>query len=887
MTKSGMFKKMIAVAMAAAMAAAAMPAAFAGESTEISTAAAADTTDILSGGLRFSQRDLAFYDYDVPVWRARTALPEKYDLRDLGGTSCVTPVRDQSPWGSCWSFSTLASAESNIMKNSENTLPDLSERHLAWFAYQPVASGSQTGEGVSVIKDECDALDQGGNSLKAAALLSAWEGAALEEDVPYQDNAGTLDKTGDWSVAEEKRFDSAAHLLNADFLPGPATLEESQAGDTSGYNAASALAIKKALTENGIVNIAYHADVSKPGESGNSKYFNYENWSQYTYEYIGSGADNTVPNHGVSIVGWDDSYDKSNFGSDGTGQPPQNGAWIIKNSWGYTTAPDSEGSKGWGLVDPATGGHTGYFYLSYYDKTICMPTSFEMDTADGGYRYDNNYQYDYLGLSSTAELAAAVKASVANIFTANGYEELRAVSAVTENELASVTTKVYLLSPETDDPTDGQLVASNVSSYVYAGFHTIELDQPVKLSKGDRFSVVQTIKSQTEDDLYYLPIEAGLTGKEAGSDRDGHGVADAIAYTAKVNAGESYIYNEADGWMDMADAPLSSLSGFEFGNVMIKAFTKNAEVSVPTLETLQVTSYDKNGEQIGETNEVAPSEKGASIVLPSFTDHVIIIPVMSDGNNNAEIKIEGRTYAVNEDIPRSALKTGAKLVVTSLTEPEGYKGNAYVYLVDAIDDTVLSDGGVTLVDSEGYIPYGSTFSAEQVAGGDEYTAVSTALKAESRQDKFTLLRVATRFNGEELALGNGEGVTLRFTLPDGYDAAKTQLYRVEINDGKAKLVAVTADENEALALNTSFINSYYVLAEKSDAAGIKPTTPSGGEEQPTGNGSGSQGQNTNNDGKGTAQTGDTVLPIVWAALFLLLSGMAVVAALKRRANAQQ
>lgn len=883
MRKSGTFKKVVAVAMAAAMAAAAVPAAFAGGNAENP---GPDTNETISGGLRFSQRDLALYDYDAPAQRTRAALPEAYDLRDLAGSSYVTSVKDQSPWGACWAFGTMSAAESNIIKTSGTGL-DLSERHLAWFAYQPVASGSQSGEGISVIKkDECDALDQGGNPLKAIAVLSAWEGAALEEDVPYQDNAGTRDKTGDWSVPEEKRFDSAARLLNAEFLPGTATLKDSQAGDISGYDPSGTLAIKKALMDDGVINISYHADVSKPGETGNSKYFNYNSWSQYTYEYISSGADNTIPNHAVSIVGWDDSYDKSNFGSDESKQPPQNGAWIVKNSWGYTEAPDSEGSKGWGTVDPATGGHTGYFYLSYYDKTICMATSLEMDTAEDGYKYDNNYQYDYLGVSSTANLALPVPMSVANIFTAKGYEELQAVSAVSEGDMTTVTTKVYLLGPGAGNPTDGQLVASNVSSFTYGGYHTIALDQPVKLSKGDRFSVVQTITGNAGN-LYYLPLEAGRTEKQAGSDRSGQSVAEAIEYAAKVNAGESYLYNDEDGWEDMANAPLAALSNFQFGNAMIKAFTKNADVSVPTLEKLQVSSYDKNGELIGETNEVAPSGNGASIVLPSFTDHVVIIPVMSDGKNNAEIKIEGRTYAVNEDIPRSALKTGAKLVVTSLTEPEGYKGNSYVYMIDAIDDTVLSDGGVTLVDSEGYIPTGSTFAVEKIGSGGEFAAVSAALKDENRQEKFTLLRVATKSAGEELVLENGEGVTLRFTLPDGYDAAKTQLYRVEFKDGKAALVAVTAEENEALSLNTSFINSYYVLAEKSDEATQKPTSPSGGDEQPTGSDSNGQDQNTNNNGKGTAQTGDPALPAALAVLILLLSGMAVLVIRKRRGSAQQ
>ena len=36
-------------------------------------------------------------------------------------------------------------------------------------------------------------------------------------------------------------------------------------------------------------------------------------------------------NRAVTIIGWDDDYPASNF--PGGLQPPENGAWLIKNSW--------------------------------------------------------------------------------------------------------------------------------------------------------------------------------------------------------------------------------------------------------------------------------------------------------------------------------------------------------------------------------------------------------------------------------------------------------------------------------------------------------------------------------------------------------------------------
>lgn len=77
-----------------------------------------------------------------------------------------------------------------------------------------------------------------------------------------------------------------------------------------------------------------------------STYYNETNSALY---YYGSGK----VDHDVAIVGWDDNYSRNNFNT----VPPNNGAWIIRNSWG----------SGWGDND--------YFYLSYYDTYAAMRLS--------------------------------------------------------------------------------------------------------------------------------------------------------------------------------------------------------------------------------------------------------------------------------------------------------------------------------------------------------------------------------------------------------------------------------------------------------------------------------------------------------------------------------
>jgi multiple sugar transport system permease protein len=55
---------------------------------------------------------------------------------------------------------------------------------------------------------------------------------------------------------------------------------------------------------------------------------NYEHWCQY------DDSTDLCMNHMVTVVGWDDNFPKENFKTGKGGMPSQNGAFLIKNSWG-------------------------------------------------------------------------------------------------------------------------------------------------------------------------------------------------------------------------------------------------------------------------------------------------------------------------------------------------------------------------------------------------------------------------------------------------------------------------------------------------------------------------------------------------------------------------
>jgi len=89
-------------------------------------------------------------------------------------------------------------------------------------------------------------------------------------------------------------------------------------------------------------------------------------------------------------VGYDDDFPKEKFTrtkSDGTviegSTPPDNGALIIKNSWGLTTFD--------GDIDD------GYLYLSYYDHSLLAALSYVFDNNNKAKHITRNIdQYDLM-----------------------------------------------------------------------------------------------------------------------------------------------------------------------------------------------------------------------------------------------------------------------------------------------------------------------------------------------------------------------------------------------------------------------------------------------------------------------------------------------------------
>lgn len=490
-----------------------------------------------------------------------TEAPQKYDLRDPDGDgdrsdSVVTPVKQQDPWNTCWAFGSAAAAETSILSKMGTTAADtglgLSERGVALSSYTPVGasiSASQAGEGYAGGANA--GLDAGGKPYYAIVSFSAGLGPTTESALPYRNNEGlitcsvldqaagraqTMDLTqaqiaalGEkatvtplyyagkadgsdgttWAADPSLWARSGYELIDGNVLPGLRSTDES--GHTT-LSEQGMDAVKQEILSGRAVTASYEHD--------EDRYLNKETWSFCCYESSGGS-------HVACIVGWDDTYDASNFKADENGKRPVgNGAWLVKNSFGAQTE-DFPNQGDWGIEED--GQNTGYFWLSYYDMSTGDLVSFDFDltrsNADAGLYID---QYDFLPNDTFEASPCEEPTSSANVYTAQGDMLLRAIGTTTYQADTTVTYQIYLLDKDAASPTQpghSTLAYTATRTYAYAGYHRLVLDEAdrVAMRDGQRYAIVTTQRGA--DGTYYQSSSTAY--KTSG-------------FRAKVNPGESW-----------------------------------------------------------------------------------------------------------------------------------------------------------------------------------------------------------------------------------------------------------------------------------------------------------------------------------------------------------
>lgn len=575
------------------------------------------------------------------------AAPAKYSAVEQG---YITSVKNQGNWGICWAFSSTAISEASLIKefpdkfNSGNT--DLSENLLAYMLSHPSLYGKLNPSGdyaTYTASSATDYLTLGGNVWAAGLGLMNGIGPYNENsDYPYsEDNTPSIvNKNFTESEYYEVRNSSVAKITGV----FQAHINNNSDNDE----------FKQLIMDYGAASLSYNENYTdnKFGEDGSSYYYN---------------PNENTSNHAVTVVGWDDSIPASAFKT----TPAGDGAWLIKNSWGEYSRDN------------------GYFWLSYYDKSISgvgIAYDFTVDGADD--YFDTRYSYD--GGNSLASFGySRPDIYGANVFTADEDSYVTGAAAYTSAG-NNIELSVYTGLQNASDPTSGTKSAvATMSNVKYEGYYSLKFDAPVKVKKGETFAIVAKITKDSGTVRIYSEYGYSMNG---------------LTYSLKANKGESfYTYNPSYGWYDCTDSGKN--------NLMIKAYAVSDTECTEHTYGEWIIDRDSTCTATGEKHRVCskcnhietatiekkPHNYITSVVAPTYTTDGYTIHKCSvcnssyidnyvskltlDAVGNVR-RVSGTTSSVGISWDKNAAASGYELEI--------YKGGKWTQILKTADNTTVT-----------------------------------------------------------------------------------------------------------------------------------------------------------------------------------------------------
>ena len=333
-----------------------------------------------------------------------TNLPKRFDSREWGW---VSSVKDQISDGSCWAFGTLAALESALLK-STGLEYDFSENNMKNNMLQYSKYG-------------IDTTIEGGYCIYATQGLLSWLESCFEENDAYDE----LGKISPIFLTGE-----CIHPQDAIFVGPRKNLTDNDE-------------IKKAIMQCGSLAVEYYCTTEAP---------DYNNKTHAQYQNLINER-----SHAVSVVGWDDNYPKENFLT----TPPGDGAWILKDSFGYEN------------------GDKGFIYLSYYDISFLNSSyaiGFIFENTDN---YIRNYQTDLSG-ELTFLNEDKKNLSYKTTYESQNNELISGVGTYFKYCGEEYVLNIYV---------NNELKHTQNGTGKYYGFHTIKLTNEIPIKKGDNFTV--------------------------------------------------------------------------------------------------------------------------------------------------------------------------------------------------------------------------------------------------------------------------------------------------------------------------------------------------------------------------------------------------------------
>ena len=638
-------------------------------------------------------------------------LPKSFDLRKVDGKyNYVTPIRSQERGNTCWAFASIAALESFLLKTEGKSYEfsnqyDFSENNMK----NVMSSLGKQGIYARLSND-------GGNDNYALAYLLRWSGPILEE----YDNYYTVNGVPTNNIPLEF-FNSEKHVQGVKYIH-----ERDGSKDND--------EIKKAIMDYGAVATSLF---------WNPKFVNGYNYYCYDISLVNPKTDG----HAICIIGWDDNYKKSNFGKNA---PPEDGAFIVKNSWG-----DSSGND-------------GYYYISYFDVSLAKRSMTEFFNKGAGFvftsvedktNYGKNYNYNPQGVTFWIRMTDVNNNPAKNVayysqWIANSDDNLKACG-VYVNNASECSIKVFV-----DNNLKG---TTNNVVLPYAGFHTIQFSNMIPVKKGQKFRIEVSIKSENP---VLLPAELSwLELKESNPKNynNAHANADETGYISGdklVDITNTYktcnlcmnVYTEYKALLD-TKIEVTHMSIFNF---LIKDVTVKLSDSKNTiLKNFDLTFCRGNDYKCVKTNSNGES---SYVVNNGIGDYLCIYYLGSESYNYAFTPLK-----INMELPKN---TPCEVIVNNNPQPTVNSPNlipkvGIVELTSNLLITVLKISGIS---------NGKTYSR----------TAKLDLSLNKKVDLKITLKIGS--NSHKIKFNNGK-CTLK--LGD-YKLDKKKSYKVKFSGGDTK-----------------------------------------------------------------------------------------------------
>ena len=607
-------------------------------------------------------------------------LESRYSLADIIPENTKIRNQMQTPW--CLSFASLATLESSLAiqdKNAGKTAKeyDFSEEHMAYSTQDSSFKDGKANK-IGLHKN----VNEGSSIIAIQEYFSNGMGIVNEEDYPFDNSTGNID-------ISKLNQPIAATVLDTFAFP------QLSIKSTSEFSTDKISDLIKEMK----TYIKKYGGITATLATGGANKNKYINWSNNSLNNPENISLNSL-DHAVCIIGWDDNYSKDNFNTNY--KPQNNGAWIVKNSWGnivelgnitklkeeifdqidestrkqyninssnditdeiliYVLKELFTGLTNIRIVNGVAYGDRDsksfYMYISYETPSIYV-SNMGVTKAELGKNYDNLYQYDEFGPTKHINIANT-SVYMANVFKrdASKNEKLTRVSIYSPKKQNY---QIYV-NPDNSKKTINDLKQVSVSENqkivtLDSGFHTLELEEPLELT-GDSFVVA--VKTSNDDNNSQISVETKCSSEE-----DPKG----LLSNVEVSAGQSFFSIDdnlkENNWTDMLNLKLSDGTAIP-SNANIKAYTK------------EYTKENENNNNTAENNTTESASKTNSGNNSSNNEK----NNRKDDIDVLQTKLENNKYITTSPNLMQTSETSKDLTVATKKIPKAGENRVILYAI--------------------------------------------------------------------------------------------------------------------------------------------------------------------------------------------------------------